>query len=85
MQAGIRNTGNQPNNAMSNRLFHAQLQSAPQMSYGPVTGTGNWVPSQDFIRGNMGIPLNMGSNYAGPILVHGMMERNLEDYQDLEC
>ena len=74
IQARIRNTGNQPNNAMSllspqqrNPVFHAQLQSPPEMSYGPVTGTGNWVPSQDFMRGNMGSPLNMGSNYASPI------------------
>ena len=37
------------------------------MSYGPVAGTGNWVPSQDFMTGNMGSPLNMGSYYAGPI------------------
>ena len=37
------------------------------MSYGPIAGTGNWVPSQDLMRGNMGSPLNMGSNYAGPI------------------
>ena len=65
IQAGIRNTGNQPNNAMSllspqqcNPVFHAQLQSPPEMSYGPVTGTGNWVPSQDLMRGNMGSPLN---------------------------
>ena len=50
-----------------NPVFHAQLQSPPEMSCGPVTGTGNWVPSQDFMRGNMGSPLNMGSNYAGPI------------------
>ena len=54
IQAGIRNTGNQLNNAMSllcpqqhNPVFHAQLQSPPEMSYGPVAGTGNWVPSQD--------------------------------------
>ena len=74
IQARIRNTGNQPNNAMSllsqqqhNPVFHAQLQSPPEMSYGPVAGMGNWVPSQDLMRGNMGSPLNMGSNYAGPI------------------
>ena len=74
IQAGIRNTGNQLNNAMSllspqqcNPVFHAQLQSPPEMSYGPVAGMGNWVPSQDLMRGNMGSPLNMGSNYAGPI------------------
>ena len=48
IQAGIRNTGNQPNNAMSllspqqcNPVFHAQLQSPPEMSYGPVAGMGN--------------------------------------------
>ena len=65
IQARIRNTGNQPNNAMSllspqqcNPVFHAQLQSPPEMSYGPVAGTGNWVPSQDLMRGNMGSPLN---------------------------
>ena len=74
IQAGIRNTGNQPNNAMTllspqqgNPVFHAQLQSQAQMSYGPVAGTGNWVPSQDFIRGNMLTPVNTGSNYAGNI------------------
>ena len=74
IQAGIRNTGNQPNNAMTllspqqgNPVFHAQLQTQAQMSYGPVAGTGNWVPSQDFIRGNILSPLNTGSNYAGTI------------------
>ena len=74
IQAGIRNTGNQPNNAMTllnpqqgNPVFHAQLQSQAQMSYGPVPGMGNWVPSQDFIRENMVTPLNTGSNYAGTI------------------
>ena len=74
IQVGIRNTGNQLNNAMTllspqqgNPVFHAQLQSQAQMSYGPVAGMGNWVPSQDFIRGNMLTPLNTGSNYAGTI------------------
>ena len=74
IQAGIRKTGNQPYNAMSllspqqlNPVFHAQLQSPAEMSYGPVAGMGNWVPYQDLMRGNMGSPLNMGSNYAGPI------------------
>ena len=74
IQARIRNTGNQPNNAMSllspqqhNPIFHAQLQCPAEMSYGSVAGMENWVPSQDFMRGNMGSPLNMGSNYASPI------------------
>ena len=74
IQAGIRNTGNQLNNAMSllspqqcNPVFHGQLQSPAEMLYGPVAGMGNWVPSQDWMRGNMGSPLNTRSDYAGPI------------------
>ena len=73
IQAGVMKTDNQQNNRETllspqhhNTVF-PQLQSPAQMSYGPVAGMGNWVPSQDLICGNIGSSQNQGGSYGAPI------------------